>query len=77
MSESIYTFEEDGGAIFVSLKTPCGTKLSDIAIILEPDSLNPILRIRDMHTNEYSAGLGLSGISEILDYVKELNKELN
>ena len=72
-----YTFEEDGDVVYVSLETPCGAKIPDIALILEPQSVNPVLRLRDPKTNEYSSGLGLSGLAKILEYVKSRNKELD
>lgn len=77
MSGGSYTFEDDGDAIFVTLETPCGAKVPDVAVILEPDSLNPVLRLRDPSTGEYSSGLGLSGLAKILDYIKSRNTKMN
>jgi hypothetical protein len=74
---STYTFEEKDDVIYVSAQTPCGSKIPDIAVILEPRSINPVLRLRDPNTEEYSAGIGLSGLAKILEYMQSRNKELD
>ena len=79
MSAEIYTFEEDEEAdlVFVNFESPCGMRVLGIAIILEPKSINPVIRLLDTSTGEYTAGLGLNGLSKIIDYVKSRNKEMN
>lgn len=79
MSQDSYTFEEDEEAdiVYVHYHAPCGTTIRGVAIILEPKSANPILKLLNEDTGEYNAGLGMNGISTILDYIQEKNWEMD
>lgn len=74
-----YTFTEDEEVdlVFVDYHAPCGDTIRGIAIILEPKSINPVLRLLDENTGDYTASIGMNGLSTMLEYIKLRNKELD
>ena len=72
-----YTADEEADLVFVDYDAPCGDVFRGIALILEPKSANPVLKLLDEDTGEYTAGIGMNGIATMLEYIQSLSKEMD
>lgn len=79
MKTGRYTFTEDKDAdlVIVDYEAPCGDVFRGIALILEPKSVNPVLKLLDEDTGDYTAGIGMNGIAQMLEYIQSLSKEMD
>lgn len=53
------------GNLCVDAIAPCGKEIFDVAIIYEPDSVNPCLQLEKP--------LGINAVREIVEYVEKMN----